>query len=73
MVQDCRVKCFKYLGLMVDHKLKWVDHIAHVKLKSRSRIRYYQQSSLFFIQKLPQEFILFFYVPIFHLLCGNLG
>ena len=26
-----RVKCFKYLGLMVDQKLRWVDHIAHVK------------------------------------------
>ena len=28
-----RVKCVKYLGLMVDQKLKWIDHIAHVKHK----------------------------------------
>ena len=28
-----RVKCVKYLGIMVDQKLKWIDHIAHVKHK----------------------------------------
>ena len=28
-----RVKCFKILGVLVDQKLKWIDHIAHVKLK----------------------------------------
>ena len=28
-----REKCVKYLGLMVDKKLKWIDHIAHVKHK----------------------------------------
>ena len=29
-----RVKCFKYLDLMVDQKkLKWISHIAHMKLK----------------------------------------
>ena len=28
-----RVKCVKYLGLMVDQKLKWIDHIAHVRHK----------------------------------------
>ena len=28
-----RVKCVKYLGLMVDQKLKWIDHITHVKHK----------------------------------------
>ena len=28
-----RVKCVKYLGLMVDQMLKWIDHIAHVKHK----------------------------------------
>ena len=26
-------KWFEYLGLMVEQKLKWIDHIAHVKLK----------------------------------------
>ena len=45
-----RVKCVKYLGLMVDQKLKWIDHIAHVK-QSRSWIRYHQQSQTFFNQK----------------------
>ena len=28
-----RVNCFKYLVLIVDQKLKWIDQIAHVKLK----------------------------------------
>ena len=28
-----RVKCVKYLGLMIDQKLKGIDHIAHVKHK----------------------------------------
>ena len=28
-----RVKCVKYLDLMVDQKLKWIDLIAHVKHK----------------------------------------
>ena len=27
------VKTFKYLGLIIDNKLKWIDHIAHVKIK----------------------------------------
>ena len=26
-----RIKCVKYLGLMVDQKRKWIDHMAHVK------------------------------------------
>ena len=28
-----RLKYVKYLGLMIDQKLKWIDHIAHVKHK----------------------------------------
>ena len=27
------VKTFKYLGVIIDNKLKWIDHIAHVKIK----------------------------------------
>ena len=27
------LKCFKYLGLILDQKLKWIDYIAHVELK----------------------------------------
>ena len=27
------VSCTKYLGLIIDNKLKWIDHIAHIKKK----------------------------------------
>ena len=68
-----RVKCFKYLGLIIDQKLKWIDHIAHVKLKIAQGLGIINKAKPFFIEKMSQELILLFYIPIFHLLCGSLG
>ena len=34
-LQNCkRVKCFKYLGLMVDRKLKCINHIVIIEMRS---------------------------------------
>ena len=67
-----RVKCVKYLGLMVDQKLKWIDHIAHVRHKVAHGLGIINKAKLFLTKK-PQELVLFVYIPIFHLLCGCLG
>ena len=35
-INDCvlnRVNIIKYLGVIIDHKLKWCEHIAYVKNK----------------------------------------
>ena len=64
-----RVKCFKYLGLMVDQKLKWIDHIAHLKHKAAHVLVIINEAKPFLTNKKP----LFVYIPIFHLLCGSLG
>ena len=46
-----RVKCFKYHGLIVDQKLKWIDHIAHVKHKIAQRLGIINKAKPFFNQK----------------------
>ena len=46
-----RVKCFKYLGLIVDQKLKWIDHIAHVKLKIAQGLGIINKAKPFFYRK----------------------
>ena len=63
----------KYLGLMVDQKLKWIDHIAHVKHKVAHGLGIINKAKPFFNKNRPQELVLFIYIPIFHLLCGSLG
>ena len=30
-----RIHSYRYLGLIIDHRLKWTDHVAHVKSKIR--------------------------------------
>ena len=73
MAQNCRVKCVKYLSLMVDQKLKWIDHIAHVKHKVAHGLGIINKAKHFVNQKKPQELVLFVYIHIFHLWCGSLG
>ena len=46
-----RVKCVKYLGLMVDQKLKWIDHIAHVKHKVAHGLGIINKAKPFLIKK----------------------
>ena len=41
----------KYLGLMVDQKLKWIDHIAHVKLKVAQGLGIINKATLAFLNK----------------------
>ena len=57
-----------YLGLMVDQKLKWIDHITYVKHKVAHGLGIINKAKPFLTKK-PQEL----YIPIFHLLCGSLG
>ena len=65
------VKYFKYLCLMVVQKLKWIDHIAHLKLKVAQGLGIINKAKPF-LTKIPHEFILFFNIPIFYLLCASL-
>ena len=68
-----RVKCVQYLGLMVDQKLKWIDHIAQVKHKVAHGLGIINKAKPFLQKKKPQELVLIMYIPIFHLLYGSLG
>ena len=42
------VKCFKYLGLIIDQKLKWIDDIAHVKLRIAQELGIINKAKHFF-------------------------
>ena len=59
-----------HLKLKIDHiahvKLK-IDNIAHLKLKIAQGLCIINKSKPF-IEKMPQELILLFYIPICHLL-----
>ena len=60
---------------MVDQKLKWIDHIAHVKHKVAHGLGIINKAKPFVTKKSLRNlyYLLFIYIPIFHLLCGSLG
>ena len=60
-----RVKCFKYLGLIVDQKLKWIDHIAHVKLKIAQGLGIINKAKPFLSKKCLKNLYYSFIYPYF--------
>ena len=58
---------------MVDQKLTWIDHIAHVKHKIAHGLGIINKAKPFSPKKKYKEFMLFVYIPIFNVLCGSLG
>ena len=60
------VKTFKYLGLLIDSKLKWIDHIAHVKIKISRGIGIIRKARPFLHKKsLCETYIIRLYIHIY--------
>ena len=60
-----RVKCVKYLGLMVDQKLKWIDHIAHAKHKVAHGLGITNKAKPFLTRKSLRNLYYSFIYPYF--------
>ena len=56
---------FKYLGLIVDQKLKWIDHIAHVKLKIAQGLGIINKAKPFLSKKCLKNIYYSFIYPYF--------
>ena len=63
------VKSLKYVCLIIDNKLKWIDHIAYTKNKiSRGMNRHNTESKAFFNKKnLEWIYIMLLYIHICHI------
>ena len=42
-----KVNSTKYLGITIDHKLNWIDHIAYVKKKFQKALESYIRLDLY--------------------------
>ena len=60
-----RGRCFKYLGLIVDQKLKWIDQIAHVKLKIAQGLVIFNKIKPFLSKICPMNLYYSFIHPYF--------
>ena len=60
-----RVKCVKYLGSMVDQKLKWIDHITHVKHKVAHGLGIINKAKPFLTKKSLRNLYYSFIYPYF--------
>ena len=58
-----------FLGIIIDSKLNWTDHINHIKNKISKSIGIIYKIRIFLDKKYTTKFILHFYFPISHLLC----
>ena len=61
------VKCVNYLGLMVDQKLIWIDHIAHVKHKVAQGLGIINKAKPFLTKKASGTCTIHLYTHISHL------
>ena len=61
----------KFLAVIIDNKLKWTDHITHIKLKYHRQLQFYIESKHFstILLFLNQPYIkaLVFHTAIIHL------
>ena len=57
------VKSFKYLGLIIDNKLKWIDHIAYTKNKISRGIGIIQKAKHFLTKKSLMDLYYAFIYP----------
>ena len=63
-----RTNSLKYLGVIIDHKLNWTQHIAHVRNKVSKGISIYVQCGPN-LTKNSLKSLYFSYISLFDLLC----
>ena len=64
-IQLTEVKSIKYLGLIIDNKLKWIDHISHVKNKISRGIGIIRKAKAFVNKKCLHDLYYSFIYPYF--------
>ena len=68
---DCslnKVNSAKYLGIIIDHKLNWINHIAYIKNKIFKGIGIIYKARNLLNKRESNRIILFLYLSIFYLL-----
>ena len=63
----------KYLGVILDNKLNWIEHIGYVKNKVAKGIGIICKARKFLTKKVLLTFVQYLYISISNLLCRNLG
>ena len=64
-----KVTSIKYLGIIVDHKLNWIDHITYVKAKISKGIGIMYKAR----QYLNKKLLTCLHLSIFNVLCRGMG
>ena len=76
VINDMKIretKSTKYLGVIIDSKLNWIDHITYVKNRVAKGIGIIRKASKLLNKKALLNLLPYFYISLFDLLSGDLG
>ena len=62
----CQVSIFKLLGVVIDHNLKWNDHIDHIMKSVGRNLHLLQRMSWFLPRNARLAFYFAYFVPHFN-------
>ena len=68
-----QTKCVTFLGLLIDEKLKWDEHIKTVKQKINRSLFAINRAKHFLKRKKSRHVILFFNLPLFNIWNNTVG
>ena len=63
----------KYLGVVIDNKLDWSNHISYINEKKSQKNGHNIQSQEILFKLSSHKFIQYFYTSLHDLLCGEMG